>query len=413
MDRLLVDGSVNAAEFGNGRPLVLFHSLLSDRASFDRIGPELANSFRVIVLELPGFGRSHAVEGDLAAIADRMAAATREVAHGDKPVVLGNGYGAFVALQMVIRHPELAARLVLADGGAAFSEPGRAAFRNMAAAAAGKGLEAITEVAMRRLFAPEFQQANPELMANRRAAFLRTNPDVFRAACTALAGLDLRSELPKVRIPVLVLVGEQDEATPVDMARELAAGLLDARLVILKGCAHVPQLQAPTEFLAAARELMTGLKCELIISVPNAFRLDNLIGLFRGVENVHPDHNYYFSYHTATNLLKKSGMTVKEVYLYSFERKRVLSRWLRPRRNREGPPPAGETSGNDGPRPPKGGQSLQHTILAFLLFRFSPFCLARREYAKTVPPPRPAPSPASPKKPTVVVRKRRRVPDNS
>ena len=45
---------------------------------------------------------------------------------GQAPIVLGNGYGGFVALQMAIRHPGIAARFVFADCGAAFSEPGRA-----------------------------------------------------------------------------------------------------------------------------------------------------------------------------------------------------------------------------------------------------------------------------------------------
>jgi 3-oxoadipate enol-lactonase len=251
MDRRLAKGTVNAAEFGKGPLLVLFHSLLSDRASFDRIVPALSESFRVVVPELPGFGLSQAVEGGLSAVADRMAEAVTDRAAGEEAIVLGNGYGGFVALQMAIRHPALASRLVLADCGAAFSEPGRQAFRNMAGAAESKGLSAITDVAMRRLFAPEFQENNPELMQDRREAFLRTDTGVFRAACESLAELDLRPDLAKVRAPVLVLVGEHDEATPPPMSHELAAGLPDAKLVILPGCAHVPQLQSPELFLRA------------------------------------------------------------------------------------------------------------------------------------------------------------------
>jgi 3-oxoadipate enol-lactonase len=249
MDRLFANGTVNAAQSGDGPPLFLFHSLLSDRASFDAIVPELSKSFRVIVPELPGFGRSHAVSGGLAEVADRMAEAVKEGAAGKEAIVLGNGYGGFVALQMAIRHPDIATKLILADCGAAFSEPGRDAFRNMAAASKAKGLAAITDVAMRRLFAPEFQAQHPDLMQGRREAFLNTDPEVFRAACAALAELDLRPELAKVKIPVLVLVGEHDEATPPPMSHELAAGLPQAHLEIIPGCAHVPQLQSPEIFL--------------------------------------------------------------------------------------------------------------------------------------------------------------------
>src|ERR1700676_5341136 len=253
MDRLFANGTVNAAQSGQGSgkapALFLFHSLLSDRASFDAIVPKLSLSFRVIVPELPGFGASKAVSGGLAAVADRMAEAVKDAAQGTETIVLGNGYGGFVALQMAIRHPAIAAKLILADCGAAFSQSGREAFRNMAAASKAKGLAAITDVAMRRLFAPDFQARHPDLMADRREAFLKTDPDVLQAACADLAELDLRPELDRVKMPVLVLVGEHDEATPPPMSHELAAGLPQAHIKIIPGCAHVPQLQSPAIFL--------------------------------------------------------------------------------------------------------------------------------------------------------------------
>jgi 3-oxoadipate enol-lactonase len=52
-----------------------------------------------------------------------------------------------------------------------------------------------------------------------------------------------------VKVPVLVLVGEHDEATPPPMSHELAALLPQAHLEIIPGCAHVPQLQSPLLFL--------------------------------------------------------------------------------------------------------------------------------------------------------------------
>jgi 3-oxoadipate enol-lactonase len=247
---------VTARVLGKGPAIVLLPSLLADRSSFEPLAALLARTHRVIMLDLPGFGGTHPVAGGLEAVADRVADAVRGLRLEQTPIVLGNGYGGFVALQTVIRHPRLAARLVLADCGAAFDEPGRQAFRNMSAAAGAKGLAAISEVAMRRLFSAEFQATHPELVEQRRARFAAVHPETFHAACAALATLDLRLQAAAVKIPVLVLVGEQDEATPPRMARELAALLPDARFALLPGCAHVPQLQAPQQFLAAIGEFI-------------------------------------------------------------------------------------------------------------------------------------------------------------
>ena len=80
-------------------------------------------------------------------------------------------------------------------------------------------MAAIADVAMRRLFAPEYQTAHPELIAERKARFLAVDPRTFHAACAALAALDLREQLASVRTPALVVVGEMDEATPPAMRR--------------------------------------------------------------------------------------------------------------------------------------------------------------------------------------------------
>jgi 3-oxoadipate enol-lactonase len=255
--RLQVDGGAVAARSGGaGAPMVLFHSLLADDSSFDRIAGPLARSHRLLILNLPGFGASDRVDGGLEAVADRVAAALSAMDLEQAPIFLGNGYGGFVALMTAIRHPGVASRLVLADCGAAFSEPGRAAFRGMSAGAREKGLAGISDVAMRRLFAPSYQAAHPELIEERRARFTAVDPQTFHAACEALATLDVRDRLAQVTVPALVLVGEHDEATPPAMSAELAAGLPDGRLVVLPGCAHVPQLQDPELFLDAIRDFI-------------------------------------------------------------------------------------------------------------------------------------------------------------
>jgi len=254
---LEVDGKkISARVTGVGSPIILFHSLLADGTSFDLIVQELRKTHQTIILNLPGFGESEFVGGDLIAIAEHIFKWIEALNLSQNPIFLGNGYGGFIALMIGIRHPEIATRLVLADCGAVFSEPGRAAFKMMSATAKEKSLSAIADVAMRRLFAAEFQEKNPALTAERKKRFLAVDLQTFHGACEALSTLDIREQLYRVKAPVLVLVGEHDEATPPPMSRELNAGLPNSRLVILPGCAHVPQLQAPAQFMAAIKDFI-------------------------------------------------------------------------------------------------------------------------------------------------------------
>ena len=249
-------GTVAAAVTGEGPPVWVFHSLLADAGSCTPLAAALSGSYRVTVPDLPGFGGSAPVEAGLEPVADRLAAAIEEA--GGPVAVIGNGYGSFVALTLALRHPALVSRLVLAGTGAAFDEPGRAAFRGMAGAAGSKGLAAIADTAMRRLFSPAFQQANPARLAERRERFLATDPAMFIAACNALASLDITGAVRGLHMPVLVTAGELDEATPPAMARQLAALLPNASFIELPDLAHVPQLQDTPAFVAAVRGALPG-----------------------------------------------------------------------------------------------------------------------------------------------------------
>lgn len=256
-----VDGTVQAEVSGSGPTVWVLHSLLADAGSCRPLAEALSEGYRVVLPDLPGFGGSEPAE-DLVGVAGRIAAAMEEDAgtnaRAGGAMLLGNGYGSFVALMVALRQPALVSRLLLVGTGAAFSEPGRAAFRGMAGAAAAKGLEAIADVAMRRLFSPAFQAANADLVAERRARFLETDMGVFTQACGDLSALDLRGEVERLAMPVLVLVGDGDEATPPAMARELAGLVPGAEYEELPGLAHVPQLQDTGRFMPAIQGFLEG-----------------------------------------------------------------------------------------------------------------------------------------------------------
>ena len=245
----LRDGALDIIEAGAGKPIVLLHSLLADRAIFDKIVPILARQRRVIVPDLPGFGGSSSAGATIEGIADRIAGLFDALELGTTADVLGNGFGGFVASALAIRHGATFDRLILADTGVGFTPEGKQSFFAMAERVRQSGMEAIVDVALKRLFPEDFIAANPTIMAERRAALVKTNPEFFAEACHALAALDLTAHIGTIRNPTLVVVGELDAATPPEMAHALAKALPGAALIEMPGCGHAPMAQAPETFI--------------------------------------------------------------------------------------------------------------------------------------------------------------------
>jgi len=233
---------------GEGRNLVLLHSLLSDRSAFDRIAPRLAAERRLWLVDLPGFGASAPAGPTLEDIADRIAAELPKLGLSGETDLLGNGFGGFVSVALAVRHGRLFDRLVLVDTGAAIPPEGKGAFEAMAARVEAQGMEAILETALQRMFPDDFLAVHPEIAEERKASLRAARPEHFAAACRALARFDARGALAGIRNPTLVVVGLRDTATPPALSRELAAGIPGAALVELPHCGHSPHIQDPEGF---------------------------------------------------------------------------------------------------------------------------------------------------------------------
>ena len=243
------DKKLSMRVMGKGRPMILFHSLLADSTSFDLISGELAISHEVFLFNLPGFDDSSYVSNEINVVADHLAEGIKQLNLNQNPILLGNGFGGFLSLILTIRYPDIPSKLVLADCGATFSEAGRNAFKVMMFKSLESGLGAVADTAMKRLFSKGFQEANPDLIALRRQHFLSMNRRTFQDACMALASLDIRDQVTDIKQQALILVGEFDKATPPAMATELNSLMPNSTLKVLENCAHVPQLQAPKQFL--------------------------------------------------------------------------------------------------------------------------------------------------------------------
>ena len=237
---------------GEGPALLLVHSLLTELTVFDAVLPQLAAARRVTRINLPGFGASSPVRlGSVADHADHVARAMDALAMPSDTTVFGNGFGAFVVLELAVRHGPRFGRMIVADTLAAFPEAARVPFRGMAERVSKDGMGAVLDTAIGRMFPPAFAERHPGVIAARKAALGAVDPQCFARACLALASLDLSDKAKTIGNPTLVMCGALDQTTPPALARALAEKIPGARYLEIPGSGHCPMLEQPG-FLASA-----------------------------------------------------------------------------------------------------------------------------------------------------------------
>jgi len=245
---------------GRGPEIVLIHSLLTGPEAYDQIAKALASHHTVHRVFLPGFGSSTPLPQDdlsIADLADVAAKTMEELGCDEAATVFGNGLGAFVALNVGIRHGGAFGPLIVANVGATFPEDRRGAFITMSQLADDGGMPAVADVAVKRIFPESFVAKHPTALERRRAVLERIDPGAFSAACRALARLDVSDEVRTIENPTLVIAGSIDMTTPPEMARDVARRIPGARLVTIADCGHCPQLEQPTALVEVIQTFLT------------------------------------------------------------------------------------------------------------------------------------------------------------
>src|SRR5262249_13647463 len=134
-------GALTAVQTGQGRDLVVLHSLLADRHAFDNVLPALAARFRVTLFNLPGFhGSEPAISPLMDAYVARIEDGFQEWQIGSDAILVGNGFGGTVALAFALAHPDMIKKLVVSDAAGGFPDEGKKAFAVMAEKVAQDGL---------------------------------------------------------------------------------------------------------------------------------------------------------------------------------------------------------------------------------------------------------------------------------
>ena len=251
---------------GAGPPLVLLHGFSGSARSMAGVAAALEREYETIAPDLPGHGRSvgaanaggYRFEECVDALATTLVAAGHERAHW-----LGYSMGARLALACAVRHPERVASLVLLAGRAGIADTAEREARRVADGALATRLETngiedfVTEWLAQPLFGT-LQRLGPAFMADERRARLANDPRELAASLRALgpaAQPPLFADLPRVQVPVLLVVGALDTRF-VTVARDLARRLPRAEVREIADAGHAAHLEQPVAFVAAVREFL-------------------------------------------------------------------------------------------------------------------------------------------------------------
>ncbi|WP_028921039.1 alpha/beta fold hydrolase [Pseudonocardia acaciae] len=268
MSWVVIEGTVieyddTCTDVGAGDPLVLIHGHPFNRSMWRPQVEHFARAGRrVVTPDLRGYGRSAVVPAvtgletfarDIAGLLDHL---------GLRRVMLGGlSMGGQVVLEFYRLFPDRVRALVLADTSAPAESPsGRRERSEMAARLLREGLRGYADEVLPKMVAPSTLRTRPEVADHVLDMMRGTSP---LGAAAALRGRSARPSyvelLPHIRVPTLVVVGGEDEFTPISDAELIADRVPDATLEIVHGAGHLPNLERPAEFNAALEHFLRSL----------------------------------------------------------------------------------------------------------------------------------------------------------
>jgi 3-oxoadipate enol-lactonase len=249
--------SLRPAKNPDARRLALVHSLALDQSVWDGVVEELAGDVYLLTFDCRGHGRSarpHMVytaelfARDLAELMDHVGWPSATVA--------GASMGGCVAQAFGGLYPERTDALGLIDTTAWYGPEAPRQFRERAAAAKAKGMQGLVDFQLSRWFSDSFRGTESARLDHAINVFLANDFECYAATCGLLGDADLRNYASKFTMPVAIIVGEEDYATPVAMAKALNAAIPHSTLDVLNGVRHLTPIESPGDIAIRLRQLI-------------------------------------------------------------------------------------------------------------------------------------------------------------
>ena len=223
--------------------LVLGNSLGTSTQVWDRQVTEFRRHYRLVRYELPGHGGSAAPAASytIAGLGSGVLALLDSLGVG-RFAYCGISLGGMIGMWLASAVPDRVAALGLVCTSAYL--PPADGWRARASQVRDAGMPSVSAAVVGRWFTPSFAATAPQVVEEFTAELERTDPAGYAGCCEAIAGMDLRGDLPGIAAPTLVVAGADDPATPPEHGAAIAGLVAGARLDVIPATAHLATVEA-------------------------------------------------------------------------------------------------------------------------------------------------------------------------
>lgn len=233
---------------GQGYPVVLIHGVGLNKEMWGGQIVGLVPHFQVIAYDMLGHGASPRPQPGigLEGYAEQLHELLEHL-QVTQTIVVGFSMGGLVARAFTLHYPQRTQALVILNSVFRRSEQQRASVVERTRQAAEHGPDANAQEALSRWFSREYQAANPAQIAAIRQTLASNDPLGYLTAYELFATQDMyrADDLTSIKVPTLVATGELDPGSTPEMARQLAAQIADAQVVVLKEQRHMMPVESP------------------------------------------------------------------------------------------------------------------------------------------------------------------------
>jgi 3-oxoadipate enol-lactonase len=260
-----IDGKTIAfTERGSGFPLVLLHGFPLDSRIWDAQAASLSDRWRVISIDLPGFGQSQGAQPfTMSSIAGDVHAMLASL--GALPCVLGGlSMGGYVALEYVKKYPTDLRALMLIDTRAeGDSAEGKQNRQKMIDLVRASGAKAVADQMRPKLLAESTLKGNAPVVQQLSQIMEACPAQTIEHALAAMRDRnDHTADLPSVPVPTLILVGDHDAITPPSSAEAMNKAIPRSKMVVIPDAGHMTPMEQPERVTRAMREFLDSLPAQ-------------------------------------------------------------------------------------------------------------------------------------------------------